>query len=56
MATGAFACLRESEERFSDNDWKTDIQAYPWGLSLDRAIKFVFFDFDCPHLMPGQRD
>ena len=66
MGTGAFACLRESEERFSDNDWKTDIQAYQWGLSLDRAyqwglsldraIKFVFFDFDCPHLMPGQRD
>ena len=56
MATGAFACLRESEERFCDNDWKTDIQAYQWGLSLDRAIKFVFFDFDCPHLMPGQRD
>ena len=56
MATGAFACLRESEERFSDNDWKTDIQAYQWGLSLDRVIKFVFFDFDCPHLMPVQRD
>ena len=56
MGTGAFAYLLESKERFPDNDWKTSIQAYQWGLSLDRAINFVFFDFDCPHLMPGQRD
>ena len=39
---GISVCLGISEEVLSDNEWKTVLQAYPWGLSLELcAVKSV---------------